>query len=91
MILWEKENHFGAVMRKYRQRQDSASWWERVCMEVKELPKDSSNIQSRTKRNNYFLWKFMDIKVKIHTNLISTSPILFDNLPLLLYKPIPSQ
>jgi hypothetical protein len=52
MVLWKMENHFGAVTRKYRQRQNSASWWDRVCMEGKEFPKDCYNIQSRTKRSN---------------------------------------
>jgi hypothetical protein len=33
----------------------------------------------------------MDVQVKNYTNLISISSILFDNLPLNLYKPIPSQ
>lgn len=33
----------------------------------------------------------MDVQVKKYTNLLSMSSILFDNLPLLLYKPIPSQ
>jgi hypothetical protein len=33
----------------------------------------------------------MDIQFKKYTNLISMSSILFDNLPLLLYKPIPFQ
>ena len=52
MVLWEKENHFDRVRRKYRQRQDSASWWDTVRFESKEFPKECSNIQSRTKWNN---------------------------------------
>ena len=51
MVLWEKENNFDAVTRKYRQRQNSASWWDTVSLESKEFPKDCSNSQSRTKRS----------------------------------------
>ena len=90
--IWRKKDNFGIVTMKYRQRQHSVSWWDTVCMARKEFPQDCSNIQSRTKRNNsFFLWKFMDVQVKKNTNLISMSSVLFDNLPLLVYKPVPSQ
>jgi hypothetical protein len=58
MVLREKDNNFGAVTRKYRQRQNLASWWDTVRLESKEFPKDYSNSQSRTKRSKSI---FMEI------------------------------